>query len=150
MIPQQSVINFGSSICRHVLSATRREWLVTNGIGGYAMGTSRCQLRQQYHGYLIAALEPPVGRTLLLAKLDETVTYDGRAYDLFANQWASGLIEPTGFENLLNFRLEGTTPVMTFSCADAVLEKRVWMEPSANTTYIQYRLREGLSNRLCK
>ena len=143
MPPQQAVINFGSSICRHVLTAARREWLVTNGIGGYAMGTICGIPTRQYHGYLIAALKPPLGRTLLLAKLDETLSYDGQDYDLFANHWASGLIEPTGFEHLLNFRLEGMTPVWTFACADALLEKRVWMEPGANTTYIQYRLRRS-------
>jgi predicted glycogen debranching enzyme len=81
-----------------------------------------------------------LGRTLLLAKLDETVTYDGRSYPLFANRWFNGVEEPDGHKYLECFHLEGTTPVWTFAFGDGLLEKRVWMQPGANTTYVQYRL----------
>ena len=86
---------------------------------------------------------PPLGRTLLLSKLDETATYDGRAYPLFSNRWQNGALQPAGFHHIERFRLEGTTPVWSFACADALLEKRVWMEPGANTTYIRYDLRRA-------
>ncbi len=135
-----TMLDFGREICGYLPLAERREWLITNGIGGYACGTVAGLLTRRYHGLLIAALAPPLGRTLLLSKLDETATHDGRDYPLFANRWADGRVEPTGFRHLERFRLEGTTPVWTFACADALLEKRVWMEPGANTTYVRYDL----------
>jgi predicted glycogen debranching enzyme len=120
-----------------------REWLVTNGIGGYASGTIAGLLTRRYHGLLIAALKPPLGRTLLVAKSDDVATYDGRLYPLFTNRWNDGVVEPAGFHHLENFRLEGTTPVWSFACADALLEKRIWMQPGANTTYVRYELRRA-------
>jgi predicted glycogen debranching enzyme len=150
------MLDFGRDICGHLPLAERREWLVTNGIGGYASGTVAGLLTRRYHGLLIAALKPPLGRTLLLTKLDETATYDGHTYPLFANRWAVPIadlrhvedrewagVEPIGFHHLERFHLEGTTPVWTFACADALLEKRVWMQHGANTTYIRYDLRRA-------
>jgi predicted glycogen debranching enzyme len=132
------MLELGRDVCGELRFSGEREWLVTNGIGGYASGTVAGVLARSYHGLLIAALQPPVGRTLLLTKLDETVIYDGISYPLFANRWAGGEVEPTGFQLLERFRLEGTTPVWTFACADALLEKRVWMQPGHNTTYVRY------------
>ncbi len=147
------MIDFGREVCGNLALSAGREWLVTNGIGGYASGTVAGLLIRRYHGLLIAALQPPLERTLLLTRLDETAAYDGRTYPLFANRWAvptSTLrheqgrewegVEPIGFHHLERFHLEGTTPVWTFACADALLEKRVWMQPGANTTYIRYDL----------
>ena len=134
------MFDLGRDICNHLPAAERREWLVTNGIGGYAMGTVSGLLTRHYHGLLVAALNPPLGRTLLLTKLDETAAYGGRSYPLFANRWASGVANPPGFWHLERFRLEGTIPTWTFACADALLEKRVWMVPRANTTYVRYDL----------
>jgi predicted glycogen debranching enzyme len=134
------MIDFGREICSDPVTAERREWLVTNGIGGYASGTVAGVLTRRYHGLLVAALQPPVGRTLLLTKLDEIATYAGQPYPLFANRWAQGDVEPCGFHHLQRFHLEGAIPVWTFACADALLEKRVWMETGANTTYIRYHL----------
>ncbi|MDB9527231.1 amylo-alpha-1,6-glucosidase [Oscillatoria sp. CS-180] len=69
------MLQFGRDICGHLAMAEEREWLVTNGIGGYACGTVAGLLTRHYHGLLVAALNPPLDRTLLLTKLDETVTY---------------------------------------------------------------------------
>jgi predicted glycogen debranching enzyme len=137
------MLNFGRDVCKDFSQATRREWLVTNGIGGYATGTIAGVPTRSYHGLLVAAVEPPVGRTLLLTKLDETAIYDGERYPLFANHWSDGTVEPVGFHYIERFRLEGATPVWTFALADALLEKRVWMEQGANTTYIRYDLRRS-------
>jgi len=139
-------LDFGREVCGRLAQAEKREWLVTNGIGGFASGTIAGLLTRRYHGLLLAALQPPLGRTLLAAKLDETVEYDGlypesgRFYPLFANRWVTGPVEPTGYHQLNRFHLEGTTPVWTFGVGNALLEKRIWMQPGANTTYIQYRL----------
>lgn len=139
-------LDFGREVCGDLPTAMRREWLVTNGIGGFASGTIANVLTRRYHGLLMAALEPPLGRTLLLAKLDETAEYDGiypnsgRFYPLFTNRWEDGTVEGNGHVNLNRFHLEGTTPVWTFALANALLEKRIWMQQGANATYIQYRL----------
>jgi predicted glycogen debranching enzyme len=134
------MFDFGREVCGYLPAAERREWLVTNGIGGFAMGTIAGLLTRRYHGLLVAALKPPLGRTLLLAKLDETATYDGRSYPLFTNRWIDGVEEPDGYRYLERFHLEDTTPVWTYAFGDGLLEKRLWMEPGANTTYVQYRL----------
>jgi predicted glycogen debranching enzyme len=133
-------IEFGREICGNIDIAESREWLVTNGIGGYASGTVAGLLTRRYHGLLIAALKPPLGRTLMLAKLDETVIYHTRSYPLHSNRWADGIVSPQGYRYIENFSLEGTIPVWHFAFADALLEKRVWMQQGANTTYVQYNL----------
>ncbi len=133
-------IQFGREISGDLSIAESREWLVTNGIGGYASGTVAGLLTRRYHGLLIAALNPPLGRTLLLTKLDETVFYGEQTYALSCNRWADGTVSPHGYQHLEHFSLEGTIPVWRFACADALLEKRVWMQQGANTTYVQYTL----------
>jgi predicted glycogen debranching enzyme len=84
-----SFLDFGREICCVLPNAERREWLVTNGIGGYASGTIAALNTRRYHGLLIAALDPPRERTLLLTKLDETVTYQGCLYLLYTNRWSN-------------------------------------------------------------
>lgn len=136
-------IDFGRAICNNLPAAESREWLVTNGIGGYASGTVANLLTRRYHGLLVAALNPPLGRTVLAAKLDETAFYDGHTYPLFTNRWMSGVLDPHGYRHIQRFRLEGAMPVWTFAFADVLLEKRIWMQPGANTTYVHYRLLRG-------
>ena len=136
-------IEFGREICGNLDIAESREWLVTNNIGGYASGTVAGLLTRRYHGLLVAALKPPLGRTLLLAKLDETVLYDTRSYSLDTNRWADGIVSPQGYQHIERFSLEGTIPVWRFAVTDALLEKRVWMQQGANTTYVQYTLRRA-------
>jgi len=133
-------IYFGRGICGELSNAESMEWLVTNGIGGYASGTVANLLTRRYHGLLIAALKPPLGRTLLVSKLDDTIEYDGRTYPIYSNRWADVLVEPHGYRYIEHFHLEGTTPVWTFSFGGAQLEKRIWMQPGENTTYVFYRL----------
>jgi predicted glycogen debranching enzyme len=120
-------IEFGREICGDLSSAESREWLVTNGIGGYASSTVAGLLTRRYHGLLIAALQPPLGRTLLLAKLDETVGYNHLTYALYTNRWADGNVEPHGYRHIESFALDGTIPTWKFACADALLEKRIWI-----------------------
>ncbi len=136
------MIDFGREITGQPHNAITREWLVTNGIGGYASGTVANLLTRRYHGLLVAARKPPLGRTVLLSKLDETVTYATQKYPLYTNQWLQGQapLEPPGFFQIERFRLAGTTPIWTYAIGDARLEKAVWMEQGANTTYVRYTL----------
>ena len=137
------MIDLGREICGQLNSARSREWLVTNGIGGYASGTIAGMVTRRYHSLLMAALQPPLGRTLLLTKFDETALYDGVSYPLFSNQWSAEEIEPHGYQQIETFRLEGAIPTWTFALGDALLEKQVWMQHGANTTYIRYTLKRG-------
>jgi len=141
-------LDFGREVCGELEIAGKREWLVTNGIGGYASGTIANMLTRRYHALLMAALKPPLGRTLLVAKVDETAEYDGiypqsgHYYPLFVNRWNNSerSTEPDGYRHLNRFHLEGATPVWTYAMGNALLEKRIWMQPGANTTYVHYRL----------
>jgi len=132
------MIGWGREISGDLPAAERREWLCTNGIGGFASGTVAGSLTRRYHGLLVAALEPPLGRTLLVAKVDDTVVYDRAGASLATNRWAGGAIDPHGYRAIERFVLDGSTPVWTYAVADALVEKRVWMEPGANTTYVRY------------
>jgi predicted glycogen debranching enzyme len=133
-------LGWGREICGDLALAESREWLCANGIGGFASGTVAGSLTRRYHGLLVAALEPPLGRTLLVAKVDERIEYAGHTRPLSVNRWSDGVVEPSGHLDLEAFRLDGTTPVWTYACADALLEKRIFMEPGANTTYVRYCL----------
>jgi predicted glycogen debranching enzyme len=136
-------VEFGREICGVLDVAEQREWLVTNGIGGFASGTVSGNLTRRYHGLLVAALHPPVDRMQLVAKLDEIAHYDAPDYALGTNRWASGAIEPQGYVHIESFRLDGTTPVWRFAIGDALLEKRVWLTHGENTTYVQYTMLRG-------
>jgi len=133
-------LDWGREICGNLEQAESREWLCTNGIGGFASGTAAGLLTRRYHGLLTAALKPPLGRTLLVAKLDEQIEYGDLTRALSTNRWADGVIDPRGYREIERFRLEGTSPIWTYAVADALLEKRIWMEHGANTTYVHYRL----------
>ncbi len=142
-VPEQAEVHFGREICGDLVAAESREWLVTNGIGGYASGTVAGSQTRRYHGVLIAALQPPLGRTQLVSTIDEIVHYAGADFSLATHRWASGAVDPQGFLLLEDFHLEGSTPVWTYALADALLEKRVWMRQGENTTFIQYTLVRG-------
>jgi len=133
-------VSLGQDSCGELDVAERREWLVANGRGSYASGTVANMLTRSYHGLLVAALSPPLGRTVMLVKTDTTITYRGSSYDLFANRWSDGAVVPAGHTLIERFWLDGTIPVWRFACGDALVEQRIWMEPGADTTYVQYRM----------
>jgi len=135
-----SPVDLGREITGDLAAACSREWLVTNGIGGYAAGTVAGVLTRRYHGLLVAALKPPVGRTLLVAKIEETARVAGQIFDLSTDRWHDGAVAPQGWAHTVRFRLEGTVPVWTFAFAEVELEKRVWMPQGVNTTCVLYNL----------
>ncbi len=137
------MISLGRETTGDLPSAARREWLVTNGIGGYASGSVAGVNTRRYHGLLLAALKPPLGRVMVLARLDERASLGGQVFDLTTNEWAGGAIAPHGYTLLESFELEGGIPLFTYALADALLQKRVWMEHGANSTYVSYSLVRG-------
>ncbi|MDQ2922167.1 MAG: amylo-alpha-1,6-glucosidase, partial [Acidobacteriota bacterium] len=115
-----------------------REWLETNGLGGFASSTVSGMNTRRYHGLLTAATKPPVGRIVMLSKLEETLIIDGHRYELSANQYP-GAIHPRGFEYQTGFRLD-PFPVFIYEAEDLVIEKSVFMVQGQNTTVVQYDL----------
>jgi predicted glycogen debranching enzyme len=139
-IVERPLVRFGREICGDLAAGLRREWLITNGLGGYASGTLAGPNTRRYHGLLVAALRPPVERTVLVGGAIEWTIYDGKRYPLFAFEYAGGVVDREGFKHIQSFTLEGMLPVWTYALADALLEKRIWMAYGANTTYVSYRL----------
>jgi predicted glycogen debranching enzyme len=136
-------VQFGREVCGNLEIAESREWLVTNGLGGYASGTVAGTTTRRYHGLLMAALQPPVKRTMLVSGLDESVRYLGTNVSLATNRWKSGSISPRGYLQIESFHLEGSKPVWRYAIEDALLEKRIWMRHGENTTYVQFSLIRG-------
>src|SRR6266566_6742759 len=134
------MINFTKEILHNFDDATSREWLETNGIGGFACSTVIGLNTRRYHALLTAAMRPPAGRVVLLSKFDETVVIDGQRYDLSANQY-SGAVHPQGYTNMERFRLD-PFPIFTFAVGGVQIEKLLFMVHGQNTTVIQYRVRE--------
>ena len=129
----------------HELSfGTSREWLETNGIGGFSSSTIIGLNTRRYHGLLTAATKPPVGRLVLLSKLEETLLINGRRYELSANQYP-GVIHPQGFTYQTGFRLD-PFPTFTYEIEGARLEKSVFMVRGENTTVIQYNFEAESGN----
>src|SRR5579859_918143 len=134
-------IAFDRSTCRDLNETISREWLITNGLGGYAAGTVSGVLSRMQHGLLVASTQDTA--QILLAKIDEEIVFDQRTYYLGSNEYRDGTLNPAGFVHLEAFRLEEGFPVFTYHLGGIdgiVLEKRIWMPRDNNTTYIQYRL----------
>ncbi len=119
------MISFDSTICTDFAAATSREWLETNGIGGFASGTISGANNRRYHGLLTAATRPPLGRISMLSKYEETVYVDGKRYDISANSFP-GTVHPEGYKLITSFRLD-PFPIWTFDLDGVVIEKRVFM-----------------------
>jgi predicted glycogen debranching enzyme len=127
-------IVLGRADCGNLEIALKKEWLVTNGLGGYASGTVAGANTRRYHGLLVAALRPPLGRTVMVAKIDGVAHNSLAAYPLVTNEYADGTIDPHGYRFLESFHLDGLIPVWTFALGEAHLEQRIWMEHGHNTT----------------
>src|SRR5215469_2634220 len=132
------MIRFGKDVCRNLESALRREWLESNGIGGFASSTINGCNTRRYHGLLVAATKPPVGRFVLLSKLEKTLAVNGRAYELSTNRYP-GVVHPQGFQFLRQFRID-PFPIFTFSVGGVEIEKKLFMAQGQNTTIIKYQL----------
>jgi len=134
-------MHFGKGDLATFERGTRREWLVTNGIGGYAAGTLVLANTRKYHGLLVAALNPPGKRWLFLAKVDEYLESDGTGYNLAANE-VDGRPWETGFVHLQSVTVD-PWPLFVYQMADIRLEKRIIMVRGQNTTVVSYRVSCG-------
>ena len=137
------MLSFNKEICGHFESATAREWLETNGIGGFASGTISGANTRRYHGLLTAATRPPLGRVTVVSKAEEAVKIDGRLYELSTDEFA-GAVTPRGYEYLESFRLD-PFPIWTYNVAGITLEKRVFMVHGMNATVCRWSVLDGPS-----
>jgi predicted glycogen debranching enzyme len=121
-----------------------REWLVTNGLGGYAAGTLAGVLTRRYHGVLIAALPAPLGRLVMISQLSERLRLPGgRVYSLTGEERKDGTQYIEGASRLRDFRLDTGLPVWTYQLDEYVIEKRLLLPRFQNTVLVTYRLLEG-------
>ncbi|MGP0072481.1 MAG: amylo-alpha-1,6-glucosidase [Bryobacteraceae bacterium] len=140
-------IEFDRPICGDPGEASSREWLETNGVGGFACSTLDGLNTRRYHALLTAATNPPVGRVVLLSKVEETLVLADQRFELSANQYQD-VIHPRGFEHLASFRLD-PFPTFRYRCGDIELEKTVFLVQGENTAVIQYGLIGDLDGRAC-
>ena len=130
------------SVAPEILS--EREWLITNGLGGYASGTLLGAITRRYHGLLIAALPAPLGRVMVLNQLTEYLGLpDSTEIELSSGLGFNESSESPGFASLAEFRLEDGVPVWRYQIGSIVIEKKIFMVHRRNTTLISYDLLEG-------
>jgi predicted glycogen debranching enzyme len=133
------MIQFDESVCRNLEASSQREWLETNGLGGFASSTITGLNTRRYHGLLVAATKPPAGRMVLLSKMEETLVIGGRRVELSVNRYP-GVMHPRGDLYLKQFRKD-PFPVFVYEVDGVTIEKSVFMVQGENTTVIQYELR---------
>lgn len=134
------MMEFGKESWRTFEEGIRREWLLTNGIGGFASSTVIGANTRRYHGLLLASLKPPVQRHLILSKLDESITVGNRAYNLYSNRTPDHTSE--GFRHLQRF-ISGLLPTFIFTVEDVFLEKKIALVHGQNTVCILYKVNCG-------
>jgi predicted glycogen debranching enzyme len=132
------MIELKKDVCSNLEAALHREWLETNGIGGFSSASITGANTRRYHGLLTAATKPPVGRMVLLSKLEETLIIGERRFDLSTNHY-QGVVHPRGFELLASIRLD-PFPIFTFEVEGVQVEKSVFMAQNSNTVVIEYRV----------
>lgn len=120
-----------------------REWLVTNGLGGYASGSLLGASTRRYHGLFVPNLPSPRGRTMMLPRLEEAVQAGSRYVRLGTAEYANGKLEGEAAQFLKEFRLEWQSPTWLFEIDGRLLEKKIVMPHLQNTVYIHYRLLQG-------
>ncbi|HWL91929.1 MAG TPA: amylo-alpha-1,6-glucosidase [Phycisphaerae bacterium] len=134
-------LSLDSRRCSDLPSSRSLEWIVTNGRGGYASATVNQMLCRRYHGLLVAALEPPVKRFVLLAKLDTTLMVDGLTYELATNDYPE-VLAPTGYKLLDSFSLR-PYPTWRWRAGDSLIEQTLCMVDGEDTVFVRYRLLQG-------
>lgn len=114
-----------------------KEWIITNGIGGYSSSSVLGINTRKYHGLLIAPLNPPATRVLILSKLDESVEIQGRKYNLYSNIGKNYISD--GYKNLESFEKE-YIPIFTYKVENMTVTKSICMEHGKNTVCVSYRI----------
>ncbi len=117
-----------------------KEWLITNGIGGYASSTIIGCNTRKYHGLLVAPLNPPALRYVILSKIDESLEFNDNKYNLYTNMCKNSISE--GYKYLTKFDNE-YLPNYTYKVEDVIVKKIVCMEYGKNITCVSYKIKNG-------
>ncbi|SCG15435.1 glycogen debranching enzyme, putative [Micromonospora echinofusca] len=137
-------IRFGPQVCGDLTGGATREWLVTDGLGGYATGTVSGLRTRRYHGLLVVAGETPASRRVGLVGLDPAVLFpSGARVRLGAHEWASGDVDPRGFELLERFDLTDGLPRWRWRIGDVVIERELAMTHGRSCVAVVHRLVSG-------
>jgi predicted glycogen debranching enzyme len=131
-------IRLDGRLCRDLTRSSKKEWLLTNGLGGYAMSTLSGLNTRRYHGLLVAAMRPPVGRAVVLSKMDETLQMRGGPVALDTSFYP-GVVHPRGFEYIEKFILY-PFPTVVFSGPGWRLEKTIHLVHGENTVVSSYKM----------
>ena len=117
-----------------------KEWLITNGIGGYSSSTIIGANTRKYHGLLVASLTPPARRFLILSKLDESIEVRGKKYDLYTNIGKEYISK--GYEYQESFE-KNIVPTFTYKIGKIEVTKTICMDYGKNTVGIYYKIKNG-------
>jgi predicted glycogen debranching enzyme len=131
------LIRFSQEECQNFDFIRSREWLVTNGIGGYASSTIAGMNTRRYHGLLVAATLPPLGRLVMLSQLEDTLVIGDVRHSFSTNLYRGNVVYPSGYLNLVGFHLD-PNPVFTYGNGKWEVVKKIWMVHGQNTTVIEY------------
>jgi predicted glycogen debranching enzyme len=135
------MIRLNESVCSNLELASRREWLETNGLGGYASSTACGMNTRRYHGLLVAATRPPVGRMVLLSKLEETLVCGDSRFDLSVNRYP-GTVHPQGHQYLTEFRAE-PFPTWVYRAGGIEITRSLFLRHGENTVVVEYAVTGG-------
>ena len=134
------MIRLGPQPCGSLDEASKREWLVADGVGGYAMGTVAGLRTRRYHGLLAVALDGPARRMLGLAALDPVLVLGDRRVRLATDEWAGGAVDPRGHELLASFDLTDGVPRWRWQLGGVVLERELAAAHGSPTIGVVHRL----------
>ncbi len=123
--------------CKNLDVSTRREWILTNGLGGFAMGSASGINTRRYHGHLVAAIDPPADRMVLLAAIDAFIQSTGNQIGISSNQYP-GAVYPEGFHFLKRFTVGPQVAIWQYKSGNLQVEKRVGLHPGANAVTVLY------------
>jgi predicted glycogen debranching enzyme len=126
-----------------------REFLVTNGLGSYASANIWGANTRRYHGLLVAALQPPVRRTVMFSRIDEVISVNGHETNLATNFWKSGAVSPQGFKTICSFYLL-PVPTWLYEIGDGLLIKQVAMMPGKQQVAVGYTWQSSFMPRRSK
>lgn len=121
-------------------SGMQKEWIITNGIGGYSSSTVLGINTRRYHGLLVAPLTPPARRTVILSKIDESVIIDGKKSDIYSNMSRNHISH--GYEYQTEFEKD-YIPIFTYKVGDIIIKKLICMKYRENTVCVLYRVENG-------
>jgi predicted glycogen debranching enzyme len=133
-------IRLGPQVCGNLDEASKREWLVADGLGGYAMGTVAGLRTRRYHGLLVVAVDGPAQRMLGLAALDPVLVLGDARVRLATDEWGSGTVDPCGHELLSSFDLENGVPRWRWQVGGIVLEREIAAAHGTPTIGVVHRL----------